>query len=116
MSKAPSTYKYKRAIEIIDWIQWTGFPNKKNVTTLENLVLLLQGLAPQFKEPVFSNSIKEIVSSMQKIKTRLKKEGEIPVRLYILFNGRLIVFKENLLFSLYASSGLIQLYYLILQR
>ena len=66
---------------------------------------MLQGLAPQLKKTVFLASIKELTTTIQKIKTRLKKEKEIPVRQYAEFNAELIVFKENLISDLPRSSA-----------
>lgn len=97
MEKLTLAYHYKRLIEIIDWLQWMGFPNKKNIETLENLVLMINDLVPQLNKPVFVSSLKELTSTIQTIKTRLKTEGEIPSRLYERFNAELIVFKENLI-------------------
>jgi hypothetical protein len=97
MEKLTQVYCYKRLIEIIDWLEWMGFPNKKNIETLENLVLMIKDLVPQVNKPVFTASAKELSSTVQKIKTRLKTEGEIPSRLYERLNAELIVFKENLI-------------------
>lgn len=100
MAKRSASYKFKRAIEIVDWIEWLGYPTKRNIVTLENLVLLLQGLAPLFKRQVFLTSIKELTDAIQKIKATLKKNGEVPVPLYTTFNAKLILFKENLISDL----------------
>ncbi|MFI5333881.1 MAG: hypothetical protein ACHQT8_01795 [Chlamydiales bacterium] len=96
----PSQDSRRRTIEVIDWIEWTGYPNPKNIDTLENLVRMITDLAPQLKKPVFLASVKELTTTIQKIKMRLQKEGEIPTRQYTRWNEELVVFKENLISDL----------------
>lgn len=88
---------YLQAVDIIDRIEWIGYPNKNNIKELESQVTKLQKLAPNFAEAIHQNSIKRLNSLTQEIKKGLAKGGDIPISLYTKLNAQLVIFKENLL-------------------
>jgi hypothetical protein len=88
---------YEQAIVIIEQIQRIGFPNTKNIAEIENLIAQLQMLSPNFKKATHLASVQQLSAVVKRIRDRLEKEGDIPVKLYTTLNAQLILFKENLI-------------------
>lgn len=86
---------HKQAIAIVEQLQKLGFPNKMSIQNMEALVQKLHDLSPHL-EQVHQLSIKQIDVIIQKIKSVLKNEEEVPVRMYSSLYAQLVILDANL--------------------
>lgn len=96
-SPAPrnSSSPKERGLQIIEQMERMGFPNAGNIDALKKLVSELATLAPHFK-PDDKIEIDHLDNTVQKIEAKLKKEADIPIKLYATLNRSLIVLKTAL--------------------
>ncbi len=95
MNHHPLPQSHKEVITIVEQLQRVGFPNTNNIAEIEKLVQKLDAHASKL-EHLHQISIKQLDALLQKIKTVLKSDPEIPVRMYSSFYAQLVIFDTNL--------------------